>query len=32
MIYVIQTAQYNDKHEHIDVIKLGYTNNWKKRY
>ena len=31
MIYVIQTSQYDEKHNHRDVIKIGYTDNWKKR-
>lgn len=31
MIYVIQTSQYDEKQNHRDVIKVGYTNNWKKR-
>jgi len=31
MIYVIQTSQYDEKHNHRNVIKIGYTGNWEKR-
>jgi len=31
MIYIIKTAQYNKEHEFVEVIKLGFTENWERR-
>ena len=31
MIYVIQSAGYDSKGQFIDLIKIGYTQNWKNR-
>lgn len=32
MIYVLKSSGYDEKGNHIDLIKIGYTNNWDKRF
>ena len=31
MIYVLQSAGYDKNGQYIDLIKIGYSKDWKKR-
>ena len=32
MIYVLKSAGYDESNKFIELIKIGFTDNWEKRF